>query len=156
MIDKKTDAVGVGVHPPLVYGGGLVIGLLLQWIWPWPFLPIRLARRSGLLLVILSQLIGLPAFLLMQRAGTSVRPDQPTTALIVTGPFRYSRNPIYISLTLLYTGLATAANALWAILLLPVILLTIDRGMVAREERYLTQKFGEEYTRYKAHVRRWL
>lgn len=156
MIDKKTDAVGVGVHPPLVYGGALVIGLLLQWIRPRPFLPIRLARRSGLLLVVLSQLIGLPAFLLMRRAGTSVRPDQPTTALIVTGPFRYSRNPIYISLTLLYTGLATAANALWAILLLPVILLTIDRGMIVREEHYLAQKFGEEYTRYKAHVRRWL
>jgi protein-S-isoprenylcysteine O-methyltransferase Ste14 len=72
------------------------------------------------------------------------------------GPFRHTRNPGYLSLTMIYAGLASLANALWAILLLPAALLVIQRGVIEREERYLERRFGEEYLRYKARVRRWI
>ena len=72
------------------------------------------------------------------------------------GPFRYTRNPGYLSMAMIYAGIAARANALWAILVLPVALLVIQRGVIEREERYLERKFGEEYLRYKTTVRRWI
>ena len=92
----------------------------------------------------------------MSQAGTSLRTSDPTTAIVVQGPFRFSRNPIYLAATVLYLGVAAAVNALWAIVLLPVVLAVISLGVIDREERYLERKFGEEYLRYKASVRRWL
>ena len=76
--------------------------------------------------------------------------------MVTQGPFRYTRNPAYLSMTIIYTGISSLVNALWAILLLPVALLVIQRGVIEREERYLERKFGEEYIRYKAQVRRWI
>jgi protein-S-isoprenylcysteine O-methyltransferase Ste14 len=72
------------------------------------------------------------------------------------GPFRYTRNPAYLSMTMMYAGIAALRNALWAIVVLPVALLVIERGVIEREERYLEGKFGEEYLSYKARVRRWI
>ena len=77
-------------------------------------------------------------------------------ALVTEGPFHYTRNPAYLSLTMIYTAIATLANALWAIVLLPIALLVTQRGVIEREERYLERKFGEEYLNYKARVRRWI
>jgi protein-S-isoprenylcysteine O-methyltransferase Ste14 len=76
--------------------------------------------------------------------------------MVTQGPFQYTRNPAYLSMTMIYTGISSLANALWAILLLPVALQVIQRGVIEREERYLERKFGEEYLRYKARVRRWI
>ena len=76
--------------------------------------------------------------------------------MVTQGPFQYTRNPAYLSMTIIYTGISSLVNALWAILLLPVALLVIQRGVIEREERYLERKFGEEYIRYKAQVRRWI
>jgi protein-S-isoprenylcysteine O-methyltransferase Ste14 len=156
MPDETDDAVGIGVNPPLVYGGTLVLGLLLNRLAPRAFLPHRAARAAGVILCALGLGIGMPAFLTMRRAHTNVRPDLPTTALVVSGPFRYTRNPLYLSMALLYAGIATFANALAAILLLPAVIAVIDRGMIAREERYLERKFGDDYRQYRARVRRWL
>jgi protein-S-isoprenylcysteine O-methyltransferase Ste14 len=82
--------------------------------------------------------------------------EQPVSSLIQDGPFRYSRNPGYLSLTMLYAGIAVARNALWAILALPLVLYVIQREVIEREERYLERSFGEEYLNYKARVRRWV
>ena len=79
-----------------------------------------------------------------------------TTAVVRHGPFRFSRNPMYLSLTGLYVGIAVSVNALWVTVLLPVALVSIMVGVIAREESYLERKFGTEYTRYKTTVRRWL
>jgi len=92
----------------------------------------------------------------MMRAGTNVDPTQPATVLVVDGPFKYTRNPLYLSLTLLYAGIAILVNSLWTMLLLPVVLVVMRKGVVDREERYLARKFGEQYLRYKASVRRWI
>jgi protein-S-isoprenylcysteine O-methyltransferase Ste14 len=92
----------------------------------------------------------------MRRAGTPANPYKPVSHMVTGGPFHYTRNPAYLAMTMIYTGIAGLANALWAILLLPVALLMIQRGVIEREERYLEHKFGEEYLRYKAQVRRWI
>ena len=92
----------------------------------------------------------------MRSAGTPISPEEPVSNLVTGGPFRYTRNPGYLSMAMIYAGLACLANALWAILLLPATLLVIQHGVIEREERYLKRKFGEEYLRYKARVQRWI
>lgn len=92
----------------------------------------------------------------MRRAGTSVNPTQPTTTLILEGPYRFTRNPIYLGMTALYMGIAILANTLWPILLLPGALFVMTRGVIEREEAYLERKFGEQYVTYKEKVRRWI
>jgi protein-S-isoprenylcysteine O-methyltransferase Ste14 len=83
-------------------------------------------------------------------------PYKPVERIATEGPFRYTRNPGYLAMAMIYTGIASLANALWAVLLLPVALLVIQRGVIEREERYLEGKFGEEYLSYKEQVRRWI
>jgi protein-S-isoprenylcysteine O-methyltransferase Ste14 len=81
---------------------------------------------------------------------------KPTTAIVTKGPFRYSRNPLYVSLTLLYLGVALIINVLWIVLLVVPVLVVMQRGVIGREEAYLERKFGEKYLSYKARVRRWV
>jgi protein-S-isoprenylcysteine O-methyltransferase Ste14 len=84
-------------------------------------------------------------FWILRSAGTPVNPEKPVSSLVTDGPFRYTRNPGYLSMAMIYMGVASLANALWAILLLPAALAVIQRGVVEREERYLERKFGEEF-----------
>ena len=83
-------------------------------------------------------------------------PREPVSRLVTTGPFQYTRNPAYLAMTMIYTGLASLANALSCMLFLPAVLLVMQRGVIEREENYLEDGFGEEYLRYKARVRRWI
>jgi len=83
-------------------------------------------------------------------------PVLPTTAIVTSGPFRFSRNPLYLALTLLYFGLSVAVNSWWGIVVLVPLLIIMHRGVVLREERYLERKFGETYRRYRSKVRRYL
>ena len=144
MTDDELDKAGDVAPPPLIYLGPRGLGLLLNRKFPAPFLPRRMARIFGLSLLGGGALLGSWFFRAMRRAGTPIDAKEPVSRLVVEGPFRYSRNPGYLSLAMIYTGLASLANALWAILLLPAALLVIQRGVVEREERYLERKFGEE------------
>ncbi len=92
----------------------------------------------------------------MIRAGTSPDPSKPTTKIVIDGPFRFSRNPIYLSFTVIYVGITFSTNAVWPLLLLPLAILVVRRGVIDREERYLEEKFGQEYMQYRARVRRWV
>ena len=92
----------------------------------------------------------------MRGADAPIRTDKPVPSLATSGPFRYTRNPGYLSLAMIYAGIAVRRNALWAILLLLAVLFVIQREVIGREERYLERKFGDEYLRYKGRVRRWL
>ncbi len=156
MNNELQENPGVIAPPPLIYAGPLVAGLLLSKAFPVKFLPRPLALILGILCVILAGALARSAFQEMRSANTNVDPRQPATALVTEGPFRYTRNPLYSSLTLLYTGIALVANAFWAMLLLPVTLFIINRGVIDREEHYLECKFGEQYLNYKAKVRRWI
>ncbi len=156
VISKTEEAVGLADSPPLVYSGALVAGLLLNRALRLPFLPRGIARPAGVVLAIGGLALGGAAVREMRRAGTSPRPDVPTRAVVETGPYRYTRNPIYVGMSLLYAGISTFADALWPLLFLPAALAAISQSMVEREERYLERRFGEPYRQYKARVRRWI
>jgi protein-S-isoprenylcysteine O-methyltransferase Ste14 len=154
--DDDRDNAGVVAPPPLIYLGPLLLGLLLNRKLRVPFLPRRVARALGWpLLVGGVSLIGWFEWA-MRYADTPTNPYKPVSNLATDGPFRYTRNPAYLSMAMIYAGISTLANALSAILLLPAALLVIQRGVIEREERYLESKFGEEYLRYKEQVRRWV
>jgi protein-S-isoprenylcysteine O-methyltransferase Ste14 len=153
---SKQATAGVIARPPLIYLAGLIAGLLASALAPRPILPESLRYAVGILLIVAAVALFAWAVGAMRRAGTSVRTSDPTTALVTGGPFAFSRNPIYISQALFYAGIALAAQSLWAILLLLVVLVVIRRGVIDREERYLEGKFGQGYVQYEARVRRWI
>src|SRR5262252_9181606 len=150
------DTAHVLILPPLLYGAAFVIGLLLHLAFPFHILPNTLARGVGVVCVLVSLPLALATFRVLSRANTPVDPLKPTTALVTEGPFRYSRNPIYVALTLLYVGVALLINALWILLLVVPALMALRYGVIAREEAYLTRKFGDAYRQYTTQVRRWL
>lgn len=134
----------------------MAAGFVFNVFLPLRFLPDGAPRVvAGVVLTALSIGLGLWAALLMVKAGTTVEPYGATTRIITHGPFRYSRNPIYIALSGWYGGVAIAFNSLWPLLFLPVVLIVMVQGVIKREERYLERKFGEEYLGYKRRVRRW-
>ena len=156
MSSDDQDKTGIVAPPPLIYLGALVFGLLLNGRFPATFLPSRITRTLGWPLLSGGVLLLGWFEWALRHAGTPASPYKPVSHVVTDGPFQYTRNPGYLSMTVIYTGIASLANALWAILLLPVALLVIQRGVIEREERYLERKFGEEYLRYKAQVKRWI
>jgi protein-S-isoprenylcysteine O-methyltransferase Ste14 len=146
------DNPGVIAPPPLIYAGALLLGILANRLSPIPFLPRGLSRALGWPLIVVGSL-GVRE---MKRAGTNVDPYRPATAIVTGGPYRFTRNPLYLSMTLIYCGITARANALPAALLLPFVFRLMRRGVIEREERYLERKFGDEYLSYKARVRRWV
>lgn len=150
------DRPGVITFPPLIYASALLVGLAMQIV-----LPMGLAA-SLWLKILGGALLGIALSLItwaertMTQAGTNVNPMKPALALVTAGPFRFTRNPMYLSLTLLYVGMALLLNALWPMLLLPAVLIIMQYGVILREESYLERKFGNAYTQYKSQVRRWL
>ncbi|MBI2185413.1 MAG: isoprenylcysteine carboxylmethyltransferase family protein [Thaumarchaeota archaeon] len=155
-MSNQRDRPGVIGPPPLIYLASLILGLVLNWGAPTGFLPDGLRLGIGLPIIVAGVFLAAWAFLTFQRAGTSPDVYEATKVVVVVGPFRYSRNPIYLSFAVTYLGIASAFNALWSILLFPVALLAMHYGVIVQEERYLERKFGEEYLRYKRKVRRWL
>ena len=101
-------------------------------------------------------IVGLLAAGLFRRAGTDVKPWRSATALVTDGPYRWTRNPMYLGMSFVYLGLAIAADSLAALILLIPVVIIIQTQVIAREERYLEGKFGDEFRAYKARVRRWL
>jgi protein-S-isoprenylcysteine O-methyltransferase Ste14 len=153
---QQQDTAGVVAPPPLIYLAGLVVGIVLDALLtegslPWP---IRWILGGVLAVAGLALLASFnTAF---TRRGTAVEPWKPTTAIVTTGPYRITRNPAYLGMALLYIGITLLADAPWALLVLPVVIVVIDRMVIAREERYLERKFGREYLDYRARVRRWV
>jgi protein-S-isoprenylcysteine O-methyltransferase Ste14 len=151
-----SDAPGVLVFPPALFAGTLVLGLVLHWLRPVSLLPPLPARLAGLVVLVLSWWLVHSAEAAMKRAGTNVRPDQPSLAIVTDGPFRFSRNPMYLATTGVYLGITLLVNTPWPLILLSPMLLVLHWGVVRREERYLEAKFGEPYRAYKSRVRRWV
>ncbi len=155
-MSRSTDSPGVIVFPPALVGGTLLIGLVLHWLWPMSLLPPMIARVLGVLLLLASATIARSAERVMHRAGTNIQPSKPTLAIVTDGPFRFTRNPLYVALIGLYLGITLLVNAVWPLLLLVPMWIVLDWGVVRREEQYLEAKFGEPYLAYQARVRRWI
>jgi protein-S-isoprenylcysteine O-methyltransferase Ste14 len=150
------DRAGVVAPPPLIFLAGLAIGFALEALLPGSSVPGAVRWILGGLLL-LAGLTLLASFnTLFNRHDTAVEPWKPTTAIVTTGPYRFTRNPAYLGMALVYVGIALLASALWVLLPLPVVLAVIDNGVIKREERYLERKFGDEYVAYRRGVRRWI
>jgi protein-S-isoprenylcysteine O-methyltransferase Ste14 len=155
-MNETTDNPGVIARPPLLYGGAFIIALLLNLIWPLPIFGNTTGRWFGLLLVILGAAILGWGRTALVSAETNVDPTLPTTSIVTSGPYRFSRNPLYLGLTLIFIGLTLAMNTGWGALALIPLVVVMHAGVVLREERYLEQKFGETYRQYRSRVRRYL
>ncbi len=156
MANDRRDDPGIHVPPPLIYLLPLVAGLLLDRRSHVAFLPRGVSRSIGWSLIGGGLLVSGWFLRTMRDADAPVRTDEPVPRLTTDGPFRYTRNPGYLCLAMIYAGIAVLRNALWAILLLPLVLFVIQREVIGREEHYLERTFGEEYLAYKRRVRRWV
>jgi protein-S-isoprenylcysteine O-methyltransferase Ste14 len=152
----NTDNPGVIAPPPVIYACALAAGLLANRRYHIPFLPRRIARTLGAPLVVGGLVVGLLGDREMHRAETNINPYKPATSVVTGGPFRFTRNPLYLSMVLIYLGIAVLTNALAPILLLPLVQRLMRRGVIEREERYLERKFGDEYVQYKLGTPRWI
>jgi protein-S-isoprenylcysteine O-methyltransferase Ste14 len=151
------DTAHVIIRPPLAWGLAVMAGLALNGLVPLPFLPTDWpAGWLGAMVFSLALALFAWAIVTMTRAGTNVPTNQPTTTIVESGPYRFTRNPIYLGLFLGLVGLGIAFNNIWLLLMLVPFALVIRYGVVAREEAYLERKFGDVYRGYRSRVRRWL
>lgn len=158
-IDSHPPHPGVRFPPPLLFVAGLLGGWLLQ-----RWLPLRLCPASfrgvavaaGWMLIVAWFAVICWASLSFKRARTTVIPRRPANALVQLGPYQWTRNPMYLSMTGVYVGITLLLNAWWPLVLLPVVLYILRRGVIDREERYLHGAFGDSYEEYCRRVRRWL
>jgi protein-S-isoprenylcysteine O-methyltransferase Ste14 len=150
------DHPGVIAPAPLLYAAAFVVGAMLHAAFPATALPVDLAPWSAAALLASGAILAVSSRRTLEAAGTNADPTLPATTLVVTGPYGFSRNPMYVARTLLYLGLGLTMNALGVLATLVPVLPIVHYGVVKREERYLEGKFGDAYRRYRSRVRRWL
>jgi len=151
------DAANLGLaRPPLVYLGSIATGVILHVAWPTSLLPRGVSPLFGIPVVLLAIGLFLSAVRTFRAAGTPVPGDLPTTTIVRTGPYRFTRNPIYLAFSLLQFGIALWVNSLWVVLTLLAAVAVMSFVVIPREERYLAARFPLEYSAYKAAVWRWL
>jgi protein-S-isoprenylcysteine O-methyltransferase Ste14 len=155
MADK--DHPGVVAPPPAIFLGFMLLGGVAEYLWPTGIMPAGLLGYligGGLIIGGLGLAVwGLLAF---RAHGTSPEPWKPSTAVVRGGPYRFSRNPMYLAMGVVHLGVGIAAGSLWVAATLVPALILLHYGVIVREERYLEAKFGETYLGYKKAVRRWL
>jgi protein-S-isoprenylcysteine O-methyltransferase Ste14 len=154
--DHLPDHAGVLVPPPLVYLAFFLVGLVLERYAP--LLPLRglIGRVVGAVLILFWLTLTIWSVRRFRASRTSLVPVRSTTALVIEGPYRFTRNPMYLGLLMLYVGTACWFGLLWPLLLAPALVAVVQVFVIGREERYLTRKFGDEYRRYQRQVRRWV
>lgn len=156
-MDDTAATAQVIIRPPIAWGLAVVAGFALDWVEPLPFVPDDLpAGLIGALVFVLALALAVSAVTTMTGAGSNVPTNQPTTAIVESGPYRFTRNPIYMGMFGSLIGLAIAFDTLWLLATLVPFALVIRYGVVAREEVYLERKFGDVYRAYRQRVRRWL
>lgn len=153
------DKPGVIAPPPLIALAALAAGLALDWLWPVNLLRDALGFPGRLALGCLCMAAGLGLAIVAERTfhrlGTNAAPWRPALRLAATGPYAYTRNPMYIGLGLFLVGLAVALASAWTLAMLVPAALALHYGVVKREERYLEAKFGDDYRTFKAGVPRY-
>ena len=156
-MQQGREVPDIVVLRPVLVGGTMLVGVAVHYLfWPINVLPTLLSRVLGLVLFISSGILAHRAHRAMKRAGTNVLPTQPTLALATDGPFRFTRNPLYIAAIGVYLGVTLWVNSLVMLLLGVPMTVILHRGIVLREERYLETKFPRAYSEYRSRVKRWL
>jgi len=156
MTKQNTDHAQVMVPPPLVFLGYLIGVLILNWIVPFPAPWTLVLRLVGGLTVIGGILFVGSAFSQMRKEKTPVDPRETVNALVTGGPYRFTRNPIYLGFFLIYLGFTLLAGTLWGLITSPFLIWTITQAVIHAEEIYLDEKFGEQYKQYRSQVRQWI
>ena len=153
----RTNTANVIIRPPIAWAVAALAGLALNWLMPLRFVPAAIpAGWLGAMVLAFALALFAWAIATVTRAGSNVPTSLPTTTIVDTGPYRFTRNPIYLGMVLGVIGLAIALNSPWLLLTLVPFALVIRYGVVAREEAYLEREFGDVYRHYRARVRRWL
>ncbi|MDZ4806563.1 MAG: isoprenylcysteine carboxylmethyltransferase family protein [Candidatus Eisenbacteria bacterium] len=156
MGSQSNDHPGVLVHPPFLYLGGLAVLIAAHLLKPLPIVSTRVLFIPGILVVIAGIALLGWARRTMVSAGTNINPRKPTTVIVDSGPFRFTRNPFYVAISTIFLGVTLILNEWAGLAILVVMLGVIHFGVVLREERYLEVKFGQLYRDYRARVRRWI
>ncbi len=151
------DVANLGlVRPPFVYLGSIALGLVLHLLWPARLVPLSVSTPAGAIVTVLAIALFVSAVRTLRAAGTPIPGNRPTTTIVRTGPYRFSRNPIYLAFSLLQLGISIWVNSVWLLATLAGAAALIYYVVIRREERYLERGFGAQYLDYKASVRRWL
>ncbi len=156
MTEQEQQTPGVRLMPPLVYAVSLFIGLAIEQLLPLVSIPGAWRAGPAVILIALAGSLIAPTVMRFRKADTPFDVRKAATTLITDGPYRYSRNPGYLALTLLYLGVGVLFSSAWVCVLVVPTLLIINVAVVRKEEQHLEAQFGEEYLRYKTAVRRWL
>ncbi len=156
MTAQNLEHAQVMVPPPLVFLGYLIGALILNWVIPFPTPWTFILRLVGIFAVVAGISFVGSAFSRMMKAHTSPDPHQPVAALVTGGPYRFTRNPIYLGFLLIYLGFTLFAGTLWGLLAAPFLVWTITQAVIQAEEIYLGNKFGDTYKEYRSRVRQWI
>jgi protein-S-isoprenylcysteine O-methyltransferase Ste14 len=154
------EQVSTGAHvrllPPVVYFGPFSLMWALHWWRPWTIPGGTAMTVAGMVLVLIGIALTFWSVTALRRAHTTVIPWERVSAMVTTGPFRFSRNPIYLADAIAYLGATLIIHSWWPLVVLPGVLLMMWHKVIDREERYLAERFGDAYRDYQRHVRRWL
>ena len=154
-MDNEKDKAGVIAPPPAIYLIAVLIGLMTDYFFPFSFMPESFQLPIGLLIILPSVTLAALSFREFKKAETNVDPYKPSTAIITSGPFRYTRNPLYVTLSFVIIGVGIWLDNIWIIAMLVPVLILMHYGVIKKEEQYLTKKFGDKYLKYKETVPRW-
>jgi protein-S-isoprenylcysteine O-methyltransferase Ste14 len=154
---REEGGADVRLHPPALFLGAVLLGIALHWLWALEFASgSRLRIALGVALLCGGVALLGSALRLFHRIGQHPDPRKPTPAIARDGPYRFSRNPMYLGGSLIQLGLGVALGNAWVVLLLLPVFALIHHRVILPEEAYLEEKFGGEYARFKASVRRWI
>ena len=156
-MSETADRSNAVVRPPIAWALAIVVGLGADWLYPLRFVPPSVPGKwLGGAVFAAAFALAVWAIVTIRKAGTRVETNKPTTRIVASGPYRFTRNPIYLGMFLGQIGLAIGFNSLWVLVTLLPFYVVIRYGVVAREEAYLKGKFGEVYLGYMSRVRRWI
>ncbi len=155
-LSPDEDRPGVPIAPPFLFVLPILASLALEWLVPTSFVHGAVRWILGALLVFAGIALIVGGFITQKRAGTDPIPFNPSTRIVAHGLYRFTRNPMYVGFAFCTLGITMLVDSTWMLLAAPIGLVLIDRLVIAREEKYLERKFGEEYLNYKGRVRRWI
>lgn len=155
-VQPKPHSAGVQCRPPILFLLLLVLGSILHRLQPWPLYTGIWPSHIGVPLMVMAMVLILWSIQTFKRHRTPIPPWEPVKALVMAGPYRYTRNPMYVAMALFSLGFAGLLNTMWIPLLLVPLLGFIQWAVIRKEEQYLTLLFGEAYRQYQRTVRRWL
>ncbi|SRR6266498_2309668 len=156
MVENQTDHANVKIAPPVLMLLHIFVAFLLDWLIPFPTAVPAQVKWLGILFVIVGLTLAFLAARQFMRANTTLDPHQSVRTIVTDGPYRFTRNPIYLGFVCMLIGIPLAFGTYWGALLSPIFILLMNNLVIQHEEAYLEKKFRIAYTNYKSHVRRWL